>query len=171
MAQASGDDVLKRNSQTRIVRLKNKYKEITNTSGLNPKWERTSVKGFSNKHLGFTKKDLERYEKVRYNEDGTVIVTDDWTTIERPKLPAKYLPNAIIDTLSRGGKQIDRTFYNSEGHQIKQVSNGPHGNPKRHPYSEHGEHAHDVIWELGIIAGRPTRELTEFERKENADIL
>lgn len=54
---------------------------------------------------------------------------------------------------------------------VRQISNGPHGNPKKHPYGQHGEHAHDIIWADGRITGRPTRELTDDERKENADIL
>ena len=69
------------------------------------------------------------------------------------------------------GKQRDRIFFDAAGKQIRQVSNGPHGNLKRHPYGKHGEHAHDIIWEDDAIVGRPARELTDFERKESSDIL
>ena len=40
-----------------------------------------------------------------------------------------------------------------------------------HPYGKNGEHAHDYVYEAGKLIGRPTRELTENERKENEDIL
>ena len=47
-----------------------------------------------------------------------------------------------------------------------------HGNAKMHPYGKNGEHAHDYKYDVnGKLIGRPTRELTENERKENADIL
>ena len=108
---------------------------------------------------------------MRYHKDGTVVVTDDRTTASHPRIEARYLPNAVVDSLSQDGKQRNRTFYDNNGLQSKQVSNGPHGNPKRHPYGENGEHAHDVVWENGKIASRTIRELSEIERKENADIL
>ena len=54
---------------------------------------------------------------------------------------------------------------------IRQISNGPHGNPKKHPFGQHGEHVHDILWKSGVIVDRPVRELTDEERKENADIL
>lgn len=66
---------------------------------------------------------------------------------------------------------MNRNYYDNEGKQIKQISNHNHGNAKRHPFGEKGEHAHDYIWENGKLTGRPVRELTEEERKENSDIL
>lgn len=71
---------------------------------------------------------------------------------------------------SRGG--IERNYYDGNGNQIKQVSNNNHGNPKKHPYGKNGEHTHDYIYdENGNLIGRPMRELTDEERKENEDIL
>ena len=70
----------------------------------------------------------------------------------------------------KGG--IDRNYYDENGSQIKQVTNNGHGNPKKHPYGKKGEHAHDYIYdENGNLIGRPMRELTDEERKENEDIL
>ena len=62
-------------------------------------------------------------------------------------------------------------YYDANDRQTKQVNNGPHGNPKKHPYGDHGEHAHDILWDEQGRATRIVRELTELERKENADIL
>lgn len=67
--------------------------------------------------------------------------------------------------------QINRTFYDSTGRMYKQTHSGSHANPKQHPYGKNGEHAHDYEWKDGQIANRITRELTEEERKESADIL
>lgn len=79
-------------------------------------------------------------------------------------------PNSITqEVLKNGG--INRNYYDNEGKQIKQISNHNHGNAKRHPFGEKGEHAHDYIWEDGKLTGRPVRALTEEERKENSDIL
>lgn len=117
------------------------------------------------------KAEIEKYSKIHYNTDGTIIVTDDWTSKKHAHLPNTYKPNAVIDTVSMGGKQRDRMIYGDNSKQKTQISNGPHSNPKRHPFGKHGEHAHDIIWKDGKIIGRHTRELTELERKEHADIL
>lgn len=71
---------------------------------------------------------------------------------------------------SKGG--IERNYYNESGKQFKQIANNNHGNKKQHPYGINGEHAHDYIYDKnGKLIDRPTRELTEEERKENSDIL
>lgn len=116
-------------------------------------------------------KEIEKYSQYRYNKNGTIVVTDDWTKKEHPKVSAEYKPYAVVDVLSQKGKQTDRMYYDADGRQLRQVSTGAHGNPKRHPYGRNGEHAHDIIWKDGKIVDRPARELTEQERKENANIL
>ena len=80
-------------------------------------------------------------------------------------------PNGITQHTNRKGG-IDRNYYDENGRQIKQISNNDHFHPKQHNYGEHGEHAHDYIYnDSGELIGRPHRELTESERKENSDIL
>ena len=80
-------------------------------------------------------------------------------------------PNSISQvTNAKGG--IDRNYYDESGRQTKQISNNDHGHPKGHNYGEHGEHAHDYIYDdSGKLVGRPIRELNDAERKENGDIL
>lgn len=79
-------------------------------------------------------------------------------------------PNSITQlTSKRGG--IERNYYDENGKQYKQISNNNHGNAKMHPYGKNGEHVHDYVYEDGKLIDRPTRELTEDERKENEDIL
>lgn len=80
-------------------------------------------------------------------------------------------PNGITQHKNRRGG-IDRNYYDENGRQIKQISNNDHFHPKQHNYGEHGEHAHDYVYDdSGNLIGRPHRELTESERKENSDIL
>ena len=80
-------------------------------------------------------------------------------------------PNSITQKeSSKGG--IERNYYDENGKQSKQIANNNHGKPKQHPYGKNGEHAHDYIYdESGNLTGRPIRELTDFEREENGDIL
>ena len=144
------------------------------TSGRNDS-ARTSVSGFghsqASKATAVARKEIEKYSAYHYNKNGTIAVTDDRTGQAHPKTNATYKPFAVVDTLSQQGKQRDRTFYDAEGRMIRQVSNGPHGNPQKHSFGQHGEHAHDILWVDGVIIERPVRELTDEERKENADIL
>lgn len=79
-------------------------------------------------------------------------------------------PNSITQLISKRGG-IERNYYDENGKQYKQISNNNHGNAKMHPYGKNGEHAHDYVYEDGKLIDRPTRELTENERKENLDIL
>nr|DAG81323.1 MAG TPA: minor capsid protein [Caudoviricetes sp.] len=169
--EAAGDAEKLQADQIKLQILRQEYSRFSKAAGLRTQLERAEVAKFGWKQAGEAEKTFAKYSAVHYNKDGIVIVTDDWTQKGHVSIPGRYLPNAVIDTVSQGGKQRDRTFFDGYGRQARQVSNGPHSNPKRHPYGSHGEHAHDVIWENGKIIGRPARELTDSERKENGDIL
>ena len=85
--------------------------------------------------------------------------------------PKKAEPNSIIDHKTNGKTDV-RTFYDEKGLKAKDINTDSHGNLKRHPYGNNGEHAHDYEWDnKKRLKNRTTRELTEKERKENADIL
>lgn len=155
----------------RLMRLQQEYNRFSKGVGLRTEYERLEVSGFGAKQMSNAHKAVEKYSEIRYNNNGTVVVTDDWTKREHPRIPIRYAPNAIIDIKSQNGKQRDRIFFDANGNQSRQISNGPHGNMKRHPYGKRGEHAHDIIWEDGEIVERAVRELTDYERKESADIL
>lgn len=118
-----------------------------------------------------TAKEVEKYSQVRYHDDGTVVVTDDLTKVDRPKINRVYKPNAIVDTLSQYGKQRDRTIYDDSGVIKLQIHGGDHGHPKQHPFGKHGEHLHDYIWSGQGKPEQPGREATEDERIQHKDIL
>lgn len=93
------------------------------------------------------------------------------TILRVTKVGVKAAPNMITQrTNAKGG--IDRNYYGLDGKQYKQISNNGHGHKQEEKMGLHGEHAHDyVLDEKGLPRHLPARELTEQERKENADIL
>lgn len=98
------------------------------------------------------------------NAAGMYIIEVDKNNLTGP-------PNGITQHTNRRGG-IDRNYYDENGRQIKQISNNDHNHAKHSKRGEHGEHAHDYIYDdNGNLLGRPDRDLTESERKENSDIL
>lgn len=151
-------------------------RSFVNETGLRPDSSRVQVPGFgqsvAQKAVWGNRKELEKYTALRYNKSGNIIPTDDWTDKKHVALPAVYKPFAVVDTVSGKAQQKNRTFYDADGAMERQIHTGPHNNPKRHSFGEHGEHAHDKIWEDDKLTNKDVgRELTDDERKENADIL
>ena len=150
-------------------------KDFLQQTGLKRQHDREAVAGFgkseASRATAVAGRQLDKYSKLRYNKNGTIIVTDDWTQKKHPTLSAEYKPNAVVDTVSRGGRQRDRMIYDSDGRQKVQINNAAHGNVKRHPFGKQGEHAHDIVWKDGEIISRDPRELTDQERKEHGDML
>lgn len=107
-----------------------------------------------------------------YNADGTIVVTEDHKG-KHFSIPKKYKPYSVIETdsIKKGVRQIDRTFYNKDGMMVKQVHSGPHGAPNLHPYGEKGEHCHIYRWDKEGKCKRTTEELSIKDRKANKDIL
>lgn len=151
------------------------YADFSKAADLPLQNERIQVLGFnksmSSKAVWAEKKYVQKYAVIRYNKNGTIIVTDDWKSRKHVRLPPVYRPNAVVETISQNGKQIDRMIYDENGRQKTQINSGPHSNPKRHPFGKRGEHAHDIKWENDRIVGRLIRDLNEKERKEHSDIL
>ena len=155
--------------------LNEKYRAFSEKAGLPLQQDRMRVEEFDSKTAReaerAAEKEVAKYSSYHYNEDGTIVVTDDWRERQHPTIPLKYKPFAVVDTTSQNDRQRDRTYFDGSGSQTKQISNGPHGNPKKHPYGKHGEHAHDIVLQPDGKTIRPRRDLTDSERNENADIL
>ena len=134
-------------------------------------WKRQYGDGKS----GAEEKGVEKDMGIQYNADGTILVTDDWKDQERESIPVKYKPYAVVETkvIHRNGTvQVNRSIYDSAGMLKTQIHSGPHNRPDKHPYGEHGEHAHDYYWAKdGTRKNREIRELTEIERGGHRDIL
>lgn len=163
------------------AKLSAKRKRLENYVDSNPKLHRRKnreqVVGFdkkvSGRAVGANRKYVAKYDEYKYNENGNIIVTDDWSEKGKVTIPKKYRPYAVVETIEnkKGIEYRNRTFYDEKAQMIKQVHSGNHANPKQHPYGKNGEHSHDYEWENGKIINRRTREITETERKENGDIL
>lgn len=171
--ESTGDAEKLQSDQIKLGRLRDEYKHFSTATGLRTQYERIEVAGFGRGQAARAaakhKKEIDKYAAIRYNEDGTIVATDNWTEKDHPNIPREYKPNAVIDTLSRAGAQKDRTIY-SAGAQIKaQIHGGDHGHPKQHPF---GAHAHDYTWTPGVEKpDRVTRALTEEERMQHLDII
>lgn len=134
--------------------LSKKYSDFSEKMGLREHRDRINVDGL--KDIGHNKYTLK-------NAIGKPI-------IEVQKVSLNSIPNAITQKVGKKGG-IDRNYYDENGRQYKQIANNNHGNSKMHPYGRNGEHAHDYVYDKDGKVRRTTRELTEDERKENADIL
>lgn len=139
------------------------YRDFSEKMGLPEQKERILQDGLKGKFMP-TKAELEKIApSTLKNAAGQDIIEVKRTTLTGT-------PNSITQLTSKHGG-IERNYYDENGKQYKQISNNNHGNAKMHPYGKNGEHAHDYVYKDGKLIERPTRELTENERKENEDIL
>lgn len=148
--EAAGDKVNATRERRKVRELGREYREFSESVGLSVKLDRARVRGY-NKPI------------IVKNAAGQEIRVVRHTSTDGES-------NSITQTVAVNNA-INRNFYDETGRWITQITNNDHGNRKKHPYGKHGEHAHDIIWKDGKIVGRPTRELTEAERRENEDIL
>ena len=157
-------------AQARYLNTLSQYKDFSKKMKLPEQMERVYMDGLGRMAGGRNIRTSikKQEEKIAYNTLKNA-VGRDIILVERTDL--KGTPNSITQKVGKKGG-IERNYYDDSGKQIKQISNNNHGNAKMHPYGEKGEHAHDYIYDSdNKLIGRPTRELTQEERKENADIL
>ena len=143
---------------------------------------RESVSGFGRSAAGkatwAARKELEKYATVRYNQDGTIKVTDDWKSRGKVSIPKFYKPNAIVETQTvfRNGKiQIDRSIYDANGWLKEQIHSGDHNKPHAHKFGVDGKepfHKHTFHRvENGIVRNANPFSLNEEEKLQHKDIL
>ncbi len=149
-AKNYGDDVLRREAQAKIRDLKKKYTEVANAAGLRERPDKMVVESYS------------APEPLR-NAAGSAIIEVRHTTLTAE-------PNSITQYTTKGGG-VDRNYYGTDGKQVKQISSYGHGHSVEEEMGNHGEHAHDYLYDENGKLTRTLRELTEEERKENGDIL
>lgn len=125
------------------------------------------VKDFSD----FKKKYLKAAETVEKQGKSGIIKVDK-TIAGHTGTPKKAEPNTIIDHVDEEGTVDARGFYGDDGFKDKDIHTTDHGNPKRHPFGKHGEHAHDYTWgDDGRLKEKTTRNLDDDEKERNGDIL
>ena len=149
-------------SAVKLRQSRQELAEFISATGGRADSARTSVAGFGRSEASRAAWD------VRHN---TLTNAAGQTIIKVSKSDIKGPRNGITQkTNAKGG--IDRNYYGADGRQTKQISNNGHGHKVEEALGKHGEHAHDYIFDAtGRLIGRPSRELTDAERKENSDIL
>lgn len=157
---AAGSDTT--DSAVRLKAARQSLSEFAKATGGRVDSARTSVHGFGRSASS------KAAWAVRHN---TLTNTAGQTIIKVSKSNITGPHNGITQkTNAKGG--IDRNYYGPDGRQTKQISNNGHGHKVEEALGKHGEHAHDYIFDAeGHLCGRPSRELTDAERKENSDIL
>ena len=157
---AAGSDTT--DSAVRLKAARQSLSEFANATGGRVDSARTSVHGFG--RSASSKAAWAVRHNTLTNTAGQTIIKVSKSNITGPR-------NGITQkTNAKGG--IDRNYYGPDGRQTKQISNNGHGHKVEEALGKHGEHAHDYIFDAeGHLCGRPSRELTDAERKENSDIL
>lgn len=142
---------------------KNRYMDFSKKAGILPQTEWLHQDGYDRSLSGKATWAVRKASTTQLtNAVGRGIITN--------RDVSQYgIPNSIVQSVAKKGG-ITRDYYDGNGLWVKEISNNDHGFPKRHPFGENGEHAHDITWVNGKQR-RTSRELTEDERKENADIL
>jgi len=149
-------------SAVRLKTARQSLAEFAKATGGRVDSARTSVHGFG--RSASSKAAWAVRHNTLTNTAGQTIIKVSKSNITGPR-------NGITQkTNAKGG--IDRNYYGPDGRQTKQISNNGHGHKVEEALGKHGEHAHDYIFDAeGHLCGRPSRELTDAERKENSDIL
>ena len=157
---AAGSDTT--DSTMRLKAARQSLSEFAKATGGRVDSARTSVHGFG--RSASSKAAWAVRHNTLTNTAGQTIIKVSKSNITGPR-------NGITQkTNAKGG--IDRNYYGPDGRQTKQISNNGHGHKVEEALGKHGEHAHDYIFDAeGHLCGRPSRELTDAERKENSDIL
>jgi len=160
-ADASGDTDAFREAAAKVKQKQAALKAYCDKTGLPFSSDRIQVFGYNKSASG--KATVAARKPVIKTAGGTPVTLVKKTDIHG-------VPNSVTqETVKKGG--INRNFYGADGRQERQVSNHDHGNTVESKLGKHGEHAHDYHWDGGTLISRPSRELTEAERKENDDIL
>lgn len=147
---------MQKKAEASLAQYQARQSSLIKQTGMKRQYERERVTNFS------TIKPL----KVLTNAAGTPIIR-----VKQADVKLQGAPNTITQTRSgKGG--INRNYYDENGNQYKQISNNHHNHKAVMEFGKQGEHAHDYIYDKdGKLIERPYRELTDDERKENADIL
>lgn len=147
------------------------YKAFSDAMSIKPQMNRVYIDGLGRvapgRSMGPAKRrNVVKYDKLRYNDDGSLVVTNDWTGQKHPSVPKQFKPYAVIETMKHPAGQRDLAIFDAEGWKSMELHSGDHNRAKQHPYGEAGEHSHIYLWNktTGERLVRETHELTETEK-------
>lgn len=154
------------------------YKQFSDAMGIKTQMNRVYIDGLGRVAPGrgaglAPRRNVVKYDKLRYNEDGSLVVTNDWTGQKHPSVPKQFKPYAVIETMKASTGQRDLTIFDADGWKARELHSGDHNRPKGHQYGENGEHSHIYLWnkETGERMHRETHELTEKDKRWLGDRL
>lgn len=147
------------------------YKAFADAMEIRPHMERVYIDGLGRvapgRGIAPKARSVVKYNKLHYNKDGSLVVTNDWTGQKHPSVPKQFKPYAVIETMKKSTGQRDLTIFDADGWKSLELHSGDHNRPKEHQYGKNGEHSHIYIWnkETGERMHRETHELTEKDRR------
>lgn len=149
----------------KLTKYNAQYDKFCKDNNLKKLNDRISVAKWNRSEAAKARSTANKLQKpILKNAAGRAIIEVKSTSLKGPQ-------NGITQRINKKGG-IDRNYYDQNGDQVKQISNNDHGHRKESSFGNHGEHAHDYFKdENGALRHGEPRELSEYERKENADIL
>lgn len=148
------------------------YKAFSDAMSIKPQMNRVYIDGLGRvapgRSMGPAKRrNVVKYDNLHYNDDGSLVVTNDWTGQKHPSVPKQFKPYAVIETMKASTGQRDLTIFDADGWKVRELHSGDHNRSKEHQYGKNGEHSHIYLWnkETGERLHRETQELTEKDKR------
>jgi len=165
--KASGDDMMRRETQRNINRLNDEYDLISRTAGLYRHPERMAVTGFHKVKTAEQLKKRTEYGTMKtfremFSERQIVHKSEAVTS-----LPLSGNADTIVDLVDENGWVQQRRVYDYSGKASTDYDTSNHGKPNAHPT---GAHKHVFDYSKRNPHGKPLP-LTESDLRNNADII
>lgn len=167
LARASGDDVLRREAQSRINTLQEHYARISAGAGLTQQPERAAVAGFRRVKTVEQLKPRTEYGTIKpYKE-----MLDHRKSLKNSELKNGLSingdANSITDLTDDSGKVLQRRIYGKDGKATTDFDTSNHNRPDLHPT---GAHKHIFDYSKKRVRGI-NLPLTDADLRRNADII
>ena len=166
-AKASGDDVARREAQSKINALQDHYEKVSNAAGLDMQRDRMRVAGFRQVKTIEQLKPRTEYGTMKpYGEmleSRKLLKNSDL----KNGLPIKSDADSISDLLDDSGIVLQRRVYGKDGKATTDFDTGNHNRPDLHPT---GAHKHNFDYSKKRVRGI-NLPLTDTDLRRNTDII
>ena len=166
-AKASGDDVARREAQSKINALQDHYEKVSNAAGLDMQRDRMRVAGFRRVKTVDQLKPRTEYGTMKpYGEmleSRKMLKNSDL----KNGLPIKSDADSISDLLDDSGIVLQRRVYGKDGKATTDFDTGNHNRPDLHPT---GAHKHNFDYSKKRVRGI-NLPLTDTDLRRNTDII
>lgn len=166
-AKASGDDVARREAQSKINALQDHYEKVSRAAGLDMQRDRMRVAGFRQVKTIEQLKPRTEYGTMKpYGEmleSRKLLKNSDL----KNGLPIKSDADSISDLLDDSGIVLQRRVYGKDGKATTDFDTGNHNRPDLHPT---GAHKHNFDYSKKRVRGI-NLPLTDTDLRRNTDII